>query len=105
MRAAWVTDKGGKGPVSSEYGINLTVVVDIVDVVWGISVVCGVVVVGDGVVEEASTVGAVDVDMFEVCRANDKRLVIDRFKRGRVTINKLAIRREPQQHKQLLTRW
>ena len=43
--------------------------------------------------------GAIDVVVFKVCRANDNRLVNDRFKRGRVTINKLAIRREPQQHK------
>ena len=50
MRAAWVTDRGGKGPVSSEYGMSLTVVVDIVDVVCGISVVDRIVVDGAGVV-------------------------------------------------------
>ena len=62
-------------------------------------------VVGGGVVVEASADGAVDAVLFKVCRANDNRLVIDRFKRGLVTINRLAIRRDPQQHKRLLTRW
>ena len=103
--AAWATVRGGKGPVSCEYGISLTVVVDIVDVVWGITVVDLIVVEGGGVVVSASTAGAVIVVLFKVCRANNKRLVIDRFKRGRVTINRLAIRRDLQQHKPLLTQW
>ena len=80
------------------------VVVDlVVVVVWGVVVVDFVVVESCGVVVLASLTGAVVVVIFKVCRANDRRLVIDRFKRGRVTINKWAIRRDPQQHKTLLT--
>ena len=55
---------------------------------------------------QTSSIGIVQaavVVTFMVCRANDSRLVIDRFKRGRVTINKPAIRRDPQLHKTLLT--
>ena len=63
----------------------------------------GVEVVDHGVVVLASLTGAAVVVIFRVCRANDSRLVIDRFKRGRVTINKRAIRRDPQLHKTLLT--
>ena len=80
------------------------VVVDIVVVVvWGVVVVDLEVVEGRGVVVLASLTGAAVVVIFMVCRANDSRLVIDRFKRGRVTINKRAIRRDPQLHKTLLT--
>ena len=63
-----------------------TVVVDKVVVVRGV----GVVVLG--VVSLASLTGAAVVVSFMVCRANDNRLVIDRFKRGRATTNKRAIR-------------
>ena len=81
----------------------MVVVDNVVVVVWGVIVVDLAVVEGRWVVVLDSMTGAAVVVIFKFCRANDSRLVIDRFKHGRVTISKRAIRRRPQLHKTLLT--
>ena len=81
--------------MSYENGVRLTVVVEVmVVVIWGV-VVTGLVVV-KGIHAGSSLVlmtGAAVVVEFGFCRANNSRLVIDRFKHGRFTISKGAIKK------------
>ena len=84
----------------------MVVVETVVVVVWGVVVVGLAVVEGSRIVVSCfdSMTGAAVVVIFKFCPANDSRLVIDRFKRGRVTTSKRAIKRDPQLHETLLTR-
>ena len=72
---------------------------------WGVIVTGLVVVKGVNAGSSVdSMTGAAVVVIFEFCRANDNRLVIDRFKRGRFTISKRAIRKGTSTEQILLTR-
>ena len=72
----------------------MVVVETVVVVVWGVVVVGLAVVEGSRVVSWFSSMtGAAVVVKVKFCRANDSRLVIDRFKRGRVTTSKRAIKK------------